>query len=96
MRYFSKPLSPPLSKGGRGDGEGFGVRAVPYRDEKRYISWTGASRSAPTRGKFNDEKSLFLGQAQALRPYKSIHLDRVSFIAPIDPTRDTSSDTTNP
>jgi hypothetical protein len=26
MRYFSKPLSPPLSKGGRGDGEGFGVR----------------------------------------------------------------------
>jgi hypothetical protein len=36
MMYFSEPLSPPLSKGGRGDGEGFGVRAVPYGDEKRY------------------------------------------------------------
>jgi hypothetical protein len=36
MRYFSKPLSPPLSKGGRGDGEGFGVRAVPYKHENRY------------------------------------------------------------
>ncbi len=34
---FKAPL-PPLSKGGRGDGEGFGAAiAVPYTDEKRYI-----------------------------------------------------------
>ncbi len=32
---FKAPL-PPLSKGGRGDGEGFGVRVVPYTDENRY------------------------------------------------------------
>ncbi len=41
MRYFSKPLSPPLSKGGRGDGEGFGAAiALPYQYEKGYIRST--------------------------------------------------------
>jgi hypothetical protein len=40
MRYSLKAPLPPLSKGGRGDGEGFGVRALPYINENRYIVFT--------------------------------------------------------
>ncbi|WP_254568254.1 hypothetical protein, partial [Oscillatoria sp. HE19RPO] len=50
---------------------------------KIVISCRGASRSACPRGKFDDEKSLFPVGAQALRPYKSIHLDRARVKTPV-------------